>query len=266
MFHRRWKRALCALSAAFFFSAPVRAATVTVDGVALSADHGWGENGTSYITLRALAEYGGYELSWDGQRALLTGEGLYLTATPGQPYLEVNGRALYIEEGVGASDGRIHLPVRIVADATGGALLWDSETSIAALALENACAPQADYDEEELYWLSRIISAESRGEVLLGQLAVGSVVLNRVVHQNYPDTIRGVVFDDHYGIQFEPVANGTVYDEPVPSAVLAAKMCLEGASVVGDSLYFYAPALSPGTWIVENGIYYTTIGCHRFYE
>jgi len=266
MFYRRWKRALCALSAALLFAAPVHAATVTVDGTPLSADQGWGENGTSYITLRALAEHGGYELSWDGQRAVLTGEGLHLTAAPGQLYLEVNGRALYIEEGVGSADGKIHLPLRTVADATGATLLWDSETTTAALALKNTVPPQADYDEDGLYWLSRIISAESRGEVLLGQLAVGSVVLNRVAHRNYPDSIRGVVFDDNYGIQFEPVSNGTVYDEPVPSAVLAAKMCLEGASVVGDSLYFYAPALSPGTWIVENGIYYTTIGCHKFYE
>jgi len=163
-------------------------------------------------------------------------------------------------------EGKTYIPLRVAADATGGDLFWNAETSAAGLTLKNADAPRADYDDESLYWLSRIISAESRGEVLLGQLAVGSVVLNRVAHRNYPDSIRGVVFDDNYGIQFEPVSNGTVYDEPVPSAVLAAKMCLEGASVVGDSLYFYAPALSPGTWIVENGIYYTTIGCHKFYE
>ena len=58
-----------------------------------------------------------------------------------------------------------------------------------------------------------MISAESQGEPLVGQLAVGNVVLNRVAHQNYPDTIREVVFDDHYGVQFEPVSNGTVYDQ-----------------------------------------------------
>ena len=130
----------------------------------------------------------------------------------------------------------------------------------------STAAPVADYDGETLYWLSRIISAESRGEVLLGQMAVGNVVLNRVAHQNYPDTVKGVVFDRNYGVQFEPVANGTVYDEPTATSVLAAKLCLEGARVVADSLYFYAPALSAGTWIVANGKYYTTIGCHKFYQ
>jgi len=96
-------------------------------------------------------------------------------------------------------------------------------------------------------------------------MAVGNVVLNRVASSRYPDTVKGVVFDTKHGVQFEPTANGTIYDEPTQSAVLAAKLCLEGARVVGDCLYFYAPALSAGTWIVSNCTYYTTIGCHRFY-
>ena len=182
MFYRRWKRGLCALCAAAAFVLPARAATVEVDGERLSPEHGWGENGTSYITLRALAEHGDYELYWDGEKAILTGEGIELTAVPGENYLEVNGRALYIKEGIGVSEGMTYLPLRTAADATGAALSWDGGSATARLALESAKAPWADYDEEGLYWLSRIISAESRGEPLLGQLAVGNVVLNRVLH------------------------------------------------------------------------------------
>ena len=262
----RWKKGLCALCAALVFATPVCAATVEVDGTQLSPEHGWGENGTSYITLRALAEHGDYDLVWDGRRAVLTGEDIELTAVPGENYLEVNGRALYIEEGVGVSGGMTYLPLRTAADATGAGLLWDAATATASLVLEGSLAPRADYDEEELFWLSRIISAESRGEPLLGQLAVGNVVLNRVLHKNYPNTIRGVVFDEQYGVQFEPVSNGTIYDEPTDMALLSAKMCLEGSRVVEDCLYFFAPTLSAGRWIVENGTYYTTIGCHRFYR
>ena len=40
---------------------------------------------------------------------------------------------------------------------------------------------------------------------------------------------------------------------------------LAGTDIVGGCLYFYAPALSQGTWIRANRTYYTTIGCHRFY-
>ena len=125
--------------------------------------------------------------------------------------------------------------------------------------------PQASYDETDLYWLSRIISAESRGEPLLGQIAVGNVVLNWVNSGQFPNTVKEVVFDRKYGVQFEPVSNGTIYDQPTDSAMLAAKLCLEGAAPVGNSLYFYAPALSAGTWISTSRAYYGTIGCHKFY-
>ena len=77
-----------------------------------------------------------------------------------------------------------------------------------------------------------------------GKIAVGNVVLNRVKSSSFPNSVKEVVFDDRYAIQFEPVANGTVYDRPTESALLAAKLCLEGAGAAGDSLYFFAPALS----------------------
>ena len=47
--------------------------------------------------------------------------------------------------------------------------------------------------------------------------------------------------------------------------MIAAKAALAGTDIVGGCLYFYAPALSQGTWIKNNRTYYTTIGCHRFY-
>lgn len=267
MSNRRWKAAAAAVAAAFVLSVPAaNAAVVEVDGVPLTVEQGWGENGTSYITLRSLSRFGDYDLHWDGERAVLTGDGIELTAVPGQPYVEVNGRVLYVAGGVGVLEGKTYLPLRVAADATGGLLGWDSDTATASLSLEDADAPQADYDEEELYWLSRIISAESRGEELRGQIAVGNVVLNRVAHENYPDSVHGVVFDANYGIQFEPVSNGTVYDDPTRNSVLAAKMALEGADIVGDCIYFYAPALSAGNWIRANAEYFATIGCHKFYR
>ncbi len=122
------------------------------------------------------------------------------------------------------------------------------------------------YTEEDLYWMSRIISAESRGEPLLGKLAVGTVVLNRVASGEFPDTVREVIFDRKWGVQFTPVANGTVYDEPTQESVLAAKLVLDGARVAGDSLYFIAPELTDNHWTMENRTYVTTIGCHWFYE
>ena len=124
----------------------------------------------------------------------------------------------------------------------------------------------APYTEDDLYWMAHIISAESQGEPLLGKLAVGTVVLNRVASEEFPNTIYDVIFDRQWGVQFTPVANGTVYNEPTEESVLAAKLVLDGARAAGDSLYFLAPDLTNNHWIMENQTYVTTIGCHWFYR
>lgn len=117
----------------------------------------------------------------------------------------------------------------------------------------------------DLYWLSRIISAESRGEDMTGQIAVGNVVLNRVKSAEFPNTIPSVIFDRKHDVQFTPVSNGTVYLPPTAQSIQAAKRALNGENTAGKALYFYAPALSQGTWINANRTYLKTIGCHRFY-
>ena len=264
--NRTWMTAaLAGLLSAMMLSVPAAAAQVEINGTPLSVEEGWIQQGVSYVTLQALSREGGYDLCWDGASALLSGEEAHLQARPGADYIEVNGRALYLPNGVQTINGRIALPLRLLENALGVQVAWDEERATASLDTVGAQARQADYDQEGLHWLSRIISAESRGESLLGQMAVGNVVLNRVNSGKYPDTIKDVIFDRNNGVQFEPVENGTVYDEPTPTSILAAKLVLEGAEVVGDCLYFYAPALSKGTWIVNNCTYYTTIGCHKFY-
>lgn len=263
--HRRWKGAAAALLTAFALTLPALGAEIVADGTALTPDQAWIQDGTTYMTLRAYAALTGHELTWEDGTARLTGKGLDLQASPGALYVESNGRALYVEEGVSVRQGQMVLPLRVLCQATGARLTWDAQSQTVTLNTIGARPVQADYDEEDLYWLSRIISAESRGEPLIGQIAVGNVVLNRVKSGEYPDSIKDVIFDSRYAIQFEPVANGTVYDEPAASSVLAAKLCLEGADVVGDCMYFFAPALSPGTWIVSNRTYFTTIGAHQFY-
>lgn len=257
---------LAALLTAVSLMIPSSAAQVEVNGARLERSEGWVENGISYVTLNALSREGAYQLTWDGSQACLKGDDFTLWAKPGACYVEVNGRALYVPDGVRVVDDRTVLPLRLLEEALGGEVSWDEEAQVASLDVSYAQADRADYPEEDLYWLARVISAESRGESLLGQIAVGNVVLNRVEAGQYPNTVKSVVFDRKNGVQFEPVENGTIYQEPAPSSLLAAKLALEGADVVGECLYFYAPALSKGTWIVNNCTYVTTIGCHRFYR
>ena len=68
-----------------------------------------------------------------------------------------------------------------------------------------------------------------------------------------------------FGIQFQPVANGAIYNNPSYDSIIAAKYSLEGKDSVGDSLYFLKTATAASTWITENREYYTTVGNHAFY-
>ena len=257
------KALLCGLLTAALLSSPARAARqvpVQVDGELLPG-RGTLEDGVTYIPLRTLLDHlGGWELEWDtlAKQAVATCGGQTLTADPSGDTVTLDG--MEYEGSVYVENGRTYVPLRLTANILGGSAVWDPWLGGAAMT-----TAESGYDAVELYWLSRIISAESRGEAMDGQIAVGNVVLNRVESEEFPDTIPGVIFDTVDGVQFEPVENGTVYDVPTEQSVEAARRTLDGEEVIGDAMYFYAPALSQGVWINANRTYYDTIGCHRFY-
>jgi len=236
-----------------------------VDGQTLEGRHIL-ENGITYVPLVPLLEaLGGWSVSWDSASRTARAEtDLFPLSVPaGQDYI-LTGRSVY---GLAAPTllrfGRTYVPLRSVANLFGAEVRWTGAGQPIAV---TAGARAVSYTEEDFYWLSRVISAESQGESLWGQIAVGNVVLNRVASDAFPDTVKGVVFDRKNAVQFEPVANGTIYNEPTAQSILAAQLVLGGTVAVPDCLYFFNPSLSQGTWIRQNRPYYTTIGCHRFYN
>lgn len=224
-------------------------------------------NGTTYVSLRTLANVLAPDaaVSWRGGAAWVEGDGVKLRARPGDAYLTVNDRVLYVPDGVKLEDGSVLVPVRVIAQALGGQAGWNRQEGV-TLTVGSGVPKAAPYTSDDLYWMSRIISAESGGEPLSGKLAVGTVVLNRVASSQFPNTIYGVIFDRKWGVQFTPAANGMIYKEPTQESILAARMVLDGARVAGDSLYFLAPSLTNNHWIMENREYVTTIGAHWFYR
>ncbi|MEA4813892.1 MAG: cell wall hydrolase [Oscillospiraceae bacterium] len=222
------------------------------------------ESGTSYIALRgALNALGGWNIEWNSASKTAVAECGYTSLS----LCSANGKLTVGDADYSATvrnvGGHLYVPLRLLCNSLGYMVYWDAASRTVEVSEPSGYIDS--YSDSDLYWMSRIISAESQGEPLTGQIAVGDVVLNRVASDEYPDTIYDVIFDMNDGVQFAPVSNGTVYNAPVASAVTAAKLCLEGESVVGNCMYFYDPFLSPGTWIVNNCKYYTTIGCHRFY-
>lgn len=265
----KFKRVLTAgvLTAALTLGA-ASAATVTVRGTSLPASAGtFLINDRTYVPLRTVAQLldPSAEVSWEDGTAAVTTDELELTATVGERWLKANGRYFHLPDGVRLVDNKVMVHVRPLAEAMGGSVQWDADSREARVSAGNGTPDAPAYSEDDLYWLARIISAESRGEPMEGKLAVGSVVLNRVASDRFPDTVYGVIFDREWGVQFTPVANGTVYQAPTAESVEAAKLCLEGVRVAGDSLYFLNPEQSTNFWVMNNRPYVTTIGCHRFY-
>jgi len=244
------------------------AVSLQVDGITQNTDV-FLYNGTTYVPLRATAQVlsNSAKVTWENGRAVIRCSGLTLTARPGDLYIDANGRKLFIKDGVRLVNGTTLIPVRVLAKAMGASVSWDAYAQKAILTSGQSTITSGDnyYDSDSLYWLSRIINAESSGEPLLGKIAVGNVILNRVASTDYPNTVHDVVFDDRYGVQFTPVSNKTIYNTPTEESILAAKLCLDGASVVGNSLFFLNPALATSTWITRNCTYVATIGNHQFY-
>ena len=244
-------------------AASVRTVAVTVDDALLSGTS-YLANGVTTVPLRFFCgALDGWQVSWDKdhQAAQAVRGSTAVTAAVGDGALVVNGIRYNCAE-IYIKDGRTYVPLRVLCQALGYEISWNSALDGVSVVTGEGTA---SYSQEDLYWLSRIISAESQGETLVGQIAVGNVVLSRVASGDFPDTIKGVIFDTKDGVQFQPVSLGTVYDPPTELSILAAKATLAGTNIVGHCLYFFAPALAEGTWIRENRVYYTTIGCHRFY-
>ena len=226
-------------------------------------------NDTTYIPLRAVSTVAGASVAFDSKTrtAYITKSGLSMSVTDGSYILYANERPLMsATPALILSDGRMYVPVRSIAKALTLEVEWSPSRTVR---LTGTVKPlkHADsfYSADNLYWLSRIISAESQGEPLLGQIAVGNVVLNRVRHRDYPNTIYGVIFDTKYGVQFSPIVNGSIYRVPAYTSVLAAKICLEGVSISEKILFFMEPSKSTSSWIYNNRPYAFTVANHYFF-
>ncbi|HIQ81285.1 MAG TPA: spore cortex-lytic enzyme [Candidatus Scatavimonas merdigallinarum] len=117
-----------------------------------------------------------------------------------------------------------------------------------------------EYTESEIALLARIISAESRGEPYEGQVAVGAVILNRIAHPSFPNTLSGVIYQPG---AFSCLTDGQVNATVTESAKKAAQDAINGWDPSGGAIYYYNPAKSTNKWIFSRPVI-NTIGSHRF--
>lgn len=100
---------------------------------------------------------------------------------------------------------------------------------------------------DEMDLLARVIEAESQGEPYTGQVAVAAVILNRVKHPEFPNTIAGVIYQPH---AFESVTNGLIWRRnPSAQARRAAQDALNGWDPTYGSIFFWNPYKPVSAWI-----------------
>ncbi|MBQ2450987.1 MAG: cell wall hydrolase [Lachnospiraceae bacterium] len=137
---------------------------------------------------------------------------------------------------------------------------YEEELALSRLAAQSAWRDisEVTFAEGDRYLLANLIYCEAGGEPYVGQVAVGSVVINRMLSSRYPDTMVGVIYQNK---QFSPVGNGRLAlalanNKATASCYKAADEAMKGMTNVGHCLYFRTPI---------PGLTGTRIGGHIFY-
>ena len=137
---------------------------------------------------------------------------------------------------------------------------YEEELALSRLAAKSKWRDISEvrFEEGDRKLLANLIYCEAGGEPYVGQVAVGAVVINRVLSSRYPNTVVGVIYQNK---QFSPVGSGRLAlalanDIATPSCYKAADEAMKGVTNVGRCVYFRTPI--PGL----TGI---SIGGHIFY-
>lgn len=225
------------------------------------------QNGITYVSLsvmaRQLAPYA--QISWNGSAATVVTDQLTLTAEVGQLYVVANGRYLYVPETVQLTPvGQVIVPLRVIAKAFGAEVGYDAATGLTTVTSGLSAIQPGDtfYNQEDLFWIARVIQRESGNQPMEGKMAVGNVVLNRVADPVFPDTVEGVLAQKN---QFSTYKSGVLAaTDPSESSIIAAKLVMDGGVVeeTRGALYFDSGANS---WAARNKQHIATIGGHKFY-
>lgn len=128
------------------------------------------------------------------------------------------------------------------------------------LGLGGSTSNSTNYSSSDVELLAKVISAEARGESYEGQVAVGAVILNRVKHPSFPDTLSGVIYQKG---AFSCVNDSNWYAAVADSAKRAATDALNGWDPSGGAIYYYNAKKTNDSFMHSRPVL-KVIGDHRF--
>lgn len=226
------------------------------------------ENST-YIPLRAFSDAIGATISWDAKEsaATITKGNHCFVFYSGRDYCYINGEQTS-HKAIEYKD-LLFVPVRAMTTALGYGVEWDSAYLTVKITAGNISVPENcrdySYTYEDMLYLARITQIECGSQPFATKLGVANTVMNRVRSNQFPNSVKGVIFDTKYGTQFPPAHTSSFNITPSKSNMLAAKCALNGINNVSTSLYFTSKTSAPNSWAHKNRTHYTTIGNICFY-
>lgn len=128
------------------------------------------------------------------------------------------------------------------------------------LGLEASSSSSGKYSQSDIELLAKLIAAEARGESYVGQVAVGAVVLNRVAHASFPDSIAGVIYQKG---AFSCINDSNWATAATETSRRAARDCINGWDPSGGAVYYFNPRKTNDAFMHSRPVI-TVIGNHNF--
>ncbi|MEK3992983.1 cell wall hydrolase [Robertmurraya sp. FSL R5-0851] len=142
--------------------------------------------------------------------------------------------------------------------------LMSANNSKPLIAGQNITLPNSPISAADKDLMARLVRAEAVGEPYAGKVAVAVVILNRVKSDQFPNSVRGVIYQISNGYYaFTPVANGEINKPADAESKRAVNEAIALMGKGGGSLFFYNPDTSTNSWILSRPVT-ARIGNHVF--
>lgn len=227
-------------------------------------------DGITYIPVRFASNALGATVTWDQTKCQATVKkgSKTLVFAPSTNSCYINGTWNNAEQKhIG---GVLYVNANFLFPALGAKVGWDSYRYEVKVTLPGYTVPsqyiETYYNPDDVYWLSKITTCEAGAESFKGKVMVVNVILNRRASSEFPNTVKEVIYDKRFGIQFPPAHKGTLdRANPTTHTILACKAALNGLDLAPNCLYFNHVSVKSG-WVVNNRTYYKTEGNNKFYK
>ncbi len=223
---------------------------VVINGARLKTC-GFLDNGSTYVPVRAFAESMGAQVEWKNHQTTITRENVSFV--------------LSSENSVNC-EGQLYAPISVFKANFEFETLWDAVLLKVSVTDEASVVPHnyryTSISDDEILNLARIIQLEAHGESLKCQIAIGNVILNRVVSNKFPDTVTEVIFQPN---QFPPVTKFKMDFVPLQSSIVAAKLALMGVNEADGALFFVS-ASAASSWVGLNRPFIKRLDNTMFYS